>query len=120
VILIGTGSEVQLCLNAHDALAAEGIASRVVSLPSWELFEQQPADYRHAVLPPSIAARVTVEMSSTIGWERYSGIDGARIGMTTFGASAPLKDLLPNFGFTTDKVREAARSQVARAKETTR
>jgi transketolase len=114
VILIGTGSELQLCVAAHERLAAEGVRSRVVSLPSWELFDAQPEAYRHAVLPPAIRARVSVEAGSTMGWERYVGIDGARIGMTGFGASAPIKDLMNTFGFTVDHVYEAARQQLAR------
>ncbi|MFO0852626.1 MAG: transketolase [Gemmataceae bacterium] len=112
VILIGTGSEVQLCVAAYEKLAAEGVKARVVSLPSWELFEKQPIEYRNAVLPPAVTARVTVEMGSVFGWERYAGISGKMIGMHTFGASAPLKDLLPHFGFTVDKLYEAAKGQV--------
>jgi transketolase len=117
VILIGTGSEVQLCLAAHQDLAAEGIASRVVSMPSWELFEQQDEGYRDAVLPPEITARVAVEQASTIGWDQYVGMHGAKIGMRTFGSSAPLKDLLTKFGFTAPAVLAAAREQIARSKE---
>ena len=92
VILIGTGSEVQLCVGAHEALAKEGIRSRVVSMPSWELFEKQDEAYRESVLPDAITARVAVEQASVIGWDRYAGSSGAIIGMHTFGASAPLKD----------------------------
>src|SRR5258706_340434 len=117
VILIGTGSEVSLCLDAADELAAEGIKARVVSMPSWELFEQQDAAYRAEVLPPEIKARVSVEQAATIGWERYVGMGGAKIGMHTFGASAPLKALLTKFGFTPDRVAEAARDQVAQARK---
>ena len=114
VILIGTGSEVQLCVSAYERLSKEGIAARVVSMPSWELFEQQDEAYRDSVLPPAITARVTVEQGTTIGWDRYAGRDGAVIGMHTFGSSAPLKDLLGKFGFTPEKVYEAAKAQLAR------
>jgi transketolase len=113
VILVGTGSELQLCVGAYEALKAEGINARVVSMPSWELFERQPQDYRDKVLPPAIKARVTVEQGSVIGWDRYAGASGKIIGMHTFGASAPLKDLLTKFGFTPEKVLDAAREQVA-------
>jgi transketolase len=112
VILIGTGSEVQLCVKTHEALKARGIGSRVVSMPSWELFEKQDQDYRDTVLPPQIRARVAVEQASVIGWDRYAGTGGAIIGMHTFGASAPLKDLLTKFGFTPEKVLEAALHQI--------
>ena len=117
VVLIGTGSEVALCLVARESLAAEGIAGRVVSMPSWELFEQQDQAYRDAVLPQDIRARVSVEAASTLGWERYVGASGAMIGMHTFGASAPYKDLLLKFGFTVEKVVEAARQQIGAARE---
>ena len=120
VILIGTGSELSLCVEAHERLVASGVASRVVSLPCWQLFDEQPEDYRHAVLPPSVGARVSVEAASVFGWEHYTGIDGARIGMTGFGASAPIKDLMTAFGFTVDKVYEAAQAQIARVRETAR
>ena len=116
VILIGTGSEVALCLGARDALQKEGVSARVVSLPSWELFERQPQSYRDEVLPPSIAARVSVEAGSALGWERYVGVNGEIIGMRGFGASAPMKDLFPKFGFTVDKVVEAAKRQMARSR----
>ena len=111
VVLLASGSEVSLCLEAHDQLQREGIAARVVSMPSWELFEQQPAAYRHSVIPPSVSARVSVEQASTLGWERYVGIEGTAIGMTTFGASAPLKELQQRFGFTPDNVVDAAKQQ---------
>jgi transketolase len=114
VILIGTGSEVQLCIEAYEKLKADGIASRVVSMPSWELFEQQDQAYRDRVLPPDIAARVTVEQAALLGWDRYAGPSGAMLGMRTFGASAPLKDLLKKFGFTSEHVVAAAREQIAR------
>ena len=112
VLLIGTGSELQLCVAAYEKLTAEGVKARVVSLPSWELFEMQPKEYRDAVIPPKVTARVTVEMGSVFGWERYAGSTGAMIGMRTFGASAPLKDLLKQFNFTADAVYDAAKQQL--------
>ena len=111
VILIGTGSEVALCLEAHSRLCAEGVPSRVVSLPSRELFERQDAAYRDTVLPPAITARVTVEAASTFGWERYAGAAGAMIGLHRFGASAPGPVLYRAFGLTVEAVVEAARAQ---------
>jgi transketolase len=114
VILIGTGSEVSLCIAAAEQLASSGIAARVVSMPSWDLFEQQDDSYRQQVLPDAISARVAVEQASTIGWERYVGRHGSVIGMHTFGASAPLKGLLTKFGFTPEHVVKAAREQIAR------
>jgi transketolase len=116
VILIGTGSEVALCVEAYEALTREGIATRVVSMPSWELFELQDQAYRDSVLPPEISARVSVEQASVIGWDRYVGTNGATIGMHTFGSSAPIKDLLKKFGFTPDKVLAAAKDQIAKSK----
>jgi transketolase len=104
IILIGTGSELTLCVQAAEQLRGEGIGARVVSLPSWELFEKQDEAYRTSVLPPDVPARVSVEMGSTFGWERYVGERGKAIGMHTFGASAPLKDLLKRFGFTVENV----------------
>jgi transketolase len=115
VILIGTGSEVQLCVDAYEKLKAEGIPARVVSMPSWELFERQDEAYRDSVLPPSITARVAVEQGTAIGWDRYAGSKGTIIAMNTFGASAPIKDLLTKFGFTPEKVYEAAKAQATRA-----
>jgi transketolase len=109
VILIATGSEVALAVAAHEELGAEGVRSRVVSLPCWELFERQGAAYKEEVLPPSIAARVSVEEASTVGWDRFVGPDGVKIGMHTFGSSAPLKDVQDKFGFTGDRVAEAAK-----------
>lgn len=114
VILIGTGSEVSLCVSAYEKLTADGAKVRVVSMPSWELFEHQPQAYRDSVLPPNVTARVAVEQASTFGWERYVGLTGAVIGMKTFGASAPLKDLLTKFGFTPDGVVAAAKQQLAK------
>jgi len=115
VILIGSGSEVSLCLASRDRLSRDGIKARVVSMPSWELFEQQEASYRDRVLPPQVAARVSVEMGSIIGWDRYVGRYGERIGMRSFGASAPLKDLLPHFGFTVEAIVAAARKSMQSA-----
>jgi transketolase len=109
VILIGTGSEVSLALAAHDTLAAQGISSRVVSMPSWELFEQQPASYRDEILPSSITARVAVEAGVPMGWERYMGPQGIFIGIHTFGTSAPYEIAYRHFGITADAVVAAAR-----------
>lgn len=114
VLLMASGSEVSLCLSAVALLAEEGIRARVVSMPSWELFEQQGAAYRDMVLPPDVTARVAVEQASTLGWMRYTGQHGAVLGMTTFGLSAPLAALQEEFGFTTARVVELARAQVAR------
>ena len=109
VILMASGSEVCLCVDAYEKLKAEGIRARVVSMPSWDLFEHQDQSYRDEVLPPDITARVAVEQASTFGWAQYTGPKGRIIGMTTFGASAPLKDLQKKFGFTPDAVLQAAR-----------
>ncbi|WHQ69705.1 transketolase [Methylorubrum extorquens] len=117
VILIGTGSEVQLCVGAYETLKGEGVKARVVSMPSWELFERQDEAYRNSVLPPEVLARVAVEQGSVIGWDRYAGSSGSIVGMHTFGASAPIKDLLGKFGFTAEKVIEAARAQAAKHKK---
>ena len=114
VILIGTGSELSLCVDAYEKLKAEGVKARVVSMPSWELFDQQDAAYKESVLPADVTARVSVEMASTFGWERYTGSKGRNIGMHGFGASAPLKDLLKHFGFTVDRVVEEARAAIGR------
>jgi len=116
VILIGTGSELALCVGAYETLKSKGVSARVVSMPSWELFEQQDAAYSESVLPRAIAARVSVEAGSVIGWDRYAGAAGAKIGMHTFGSSAPLKDLLGEFGFVPEQVLEAAQAQIAEAK----
>ena len=112
VLLMASGSEVSLCVSAIEPLAAEGIRARVVSMPSWELFEQQTAEYRDSVLPPALTARVAVEQASTLGWARYAGERGAVLGMTTFGMSAPLAVLQHEFGFTTERVVSTARAQV--------
>ena len=114
VILLATGTEVALCVEAYEALKADGIQARVVSIPSWELFERQPPAYRDEVLPPSITARVAVEQASTLGWDRYVGPDGCVIGMETFGSSAPLKDLQQKFGFTPGRIVQAARERARR------
>ena len=114
VILIGTGSEVSLCVAAQEKLAAENIKARVVSIPSWELFEEQDAAYKESVLPAAVTARVSVEMASTFGWERHVGAKGKMIGMRTFGASAPLKDLLKKFGFTVESVVAAAKQTLGK------
>jgi transketolase len=116
VVLIGTGSEVSLCVDAYEELKRDGVSARVVSMPSWELFEQQDRSYRNGVLPPDVVARVSVEMGTVIGWDRYVGPTGAAVGMNTFGSSAPLKDLLAKFGFTPAKVLAAARRQIEMAK----
>jgi transketolase len=114
VILIGTGSEVSLCVAAQEKLAAESIKARVVSIPSWELFEEQDAAYKESVLPAAVTARVSVEMASTFGWERHVGTKGRMIGMHTFGASAPIKDLLKKFGFTVENVVTAAKQALGK------
>jgi transketolase len=113
LILMGTGSELSLCIDAYEKLKADGIKVRVVSMPSWDIFEQQDAAYKESVLPSSVTARVSVEMASTMGWGRYTGLKGRNVGMHRFGASAPLKDLLKFFGFTVEKVVEEARKALA-------
>jgi transketolase len=113
VILIGTGSEVSLCVDAYEKLTSEGIKARLVSMPSWELFEHQSQQYRDSVLPPGVKARVSVEQASTFGWDRYAG---RRVGMHTFGASAPLKELQKKFGFTPDAVVAAAKEEIAKSR----
>lgn len=115
VVLIATGTELQLAVAAYEQLAAEGIPARVVSMPSWELFEQQEQSYRDAVLPPEVTARVAIEQASTFGWAQWVGMRGAVVGMKTFGASAPLKTLLHKFGFTAEAVVAAAKEQLAKA-----
>ncbi len=114
VILIATGSEVCLAVEAHETLLAQGVRSRVVSMPSWDIFDHQPREYRDSVLPPKIKARVAIEQATTLGWERYVGESGSVIGMKTFGASAPLKELQRKFGFEPDRVVAAAKEQLGR------
>jgi transketolase len=114
IILIATGSEVSLAVEAHELLIAEGIRSRVVSMPSWDIFEHQSQAYRDSVLPPGVKARMAVEQASTFGWERYVGIGGCVIGMKTFGASAPLKELQKKFGFDPASLVTAAKKQLSR------
>ncbi len=114
VILMGTGTELQHCVAAHEKLKAEGIKARVVSMPCWELFDQQDAAYKESVLPAAVTARVSIEMAATLGWDRYVGPKGKMIGMHSFGASAPLKDLLPKFGFGPDFVVSAAKQLLGR------
>jgi transketolase len=116
VLLLSTGSEVSLCLAAYEQLKAEDIRTRVVSMPSWEIFERQSQEYRDSVLPPSVKARVAVEQASMWGWAHYVGLDGTILGMKTFGASAPLKVLQKEFGFTKENVIAAAKQQLAKAK----
>jgi len=117
VILISSGSEVSLCLGAQEELKKQGVEARVVSIPSWKLFEDQEQEYRDSVLPPQIKARVSVEQSARFGWERYVGIDGVRIGMRTFGESAPLQKLVKKFGFTVEAVVSAAKGLLSGAKQ---
>jgi transketolase len=117
VILIGTGSELALCVAASEMLAEQSIATRVVSLPSWQLFDRQDENYRDSVLPKTVKARVAVEAASPRGWERYVGEDGAMLGLDRFGASAPMKDLMNTFGFTADHVVAAAKAQIAKWKK---
>jgi transketolase len=114
LILIATGSELSLAVQAHEKLCADGIRSRLVSMPSWDLFEREPQAYRDGVLPPEVAARVAIEQASTFGWERYVGTQGRVIGMHTFGASAPLAALQKKFGFEPDRVASVARELLGR------
>ena len=116
LLLMASGSEVALCLEAYQRLTAEGVRVRLVSVPSWELFERQDRDYRDGVLPPSVRARVAVEQAVRQGWERYVGEDGAIVGMASFGTSAPLSDVQEHFGFTVENVVAAARAQLAAKK----
>jgi transketolase len=109
VILIATGSEVSLALDAHARLVGGGIRSRVVSMPSWELFERQPQSYRETILPPGVRARISIEAAAPFGWERYVGPEGAIIGVADFGASAPGPVVLREFGFTPEHVVETAK-----------
>jgi transketolase len=114
LILIASGSEVSLVIEAHEILSSQGIHSRVVSMPSWDIFEHQPAAYRDSVLPPGVTARLAVEQGSVLGWERYVGPAGRVIGMETFGASAPLKELQRKFGFEPEHIVAAARQLLGR------
>jgi transketolase len=114
VILIASGSEVSLAVQAHENLLAEGICSRVVSMPSWDIFEHQTEEYQESVLPPEVEARVAIEQASTFGWERYVGAKGKVIGMHTFGASAPLKELQKKFGFEPDQIVSVAKELLRR------
>jgi transketolase len=119
VLLLSSGSEVALCIDAYEQLKAQGIKARVISMPSWEVFEhycRQHPEYREHVLPAAVTARVSVEQASTLGWAQYVGATGYSIGMKTFGASAPLKELQRKFGFTPDSIVAAARQQVAGTK----
>ena len=109
LILIASGSEVGLCVSVYEQLTSAGAKVRVVSIPSWELFEQQSPEYRESVLPTKVRARISVEQGATFGWSRYVGDTGVHIGMHTFGASAPLKELQKKFGFTPEAVSAVAR-----------
>jgi transketolase len=108
---------VSLCLDAYEKLKAEGLKARVVSLPSWELFEQQPQEYQDSVLPPGVKARVAVEKGAAFGWERWVGHTGSVIAMRSFGASAPIKALQQKFGFTVDNVVQVAKDTLAKARK---
>ncbi len=114
VLLLATGSEVSMCLEAYEQLNTEGIRARVVSIPSWELFDHQDQAYKDNVLPPEVVARVGVEKASTMGWRRYVGLRGHIIGMCTFGASVPLKELQRKYGFLPEQIVAAAKDQVAK------
>jgi len=114
VVLIASGSEVALAIEAHERLLSADVRSRVVSMPSWDVFEQQTQEYRDRVLPPDIKARVAVEQASIFGWERYVGTHGRVIGMHTFGASAPLKALQEKFGFEPGHVATVAKELLGR------
>jgi len=118
LILISSGSEVNLCIEAHEELLAQGIRSRVVSMPSWDIFEHQPQAYQDSVLPPDVTARIAVEQASTFGWERYVGASGRIMGMKTFGASAPLKELLRKYVFEPERVTEVAKELLGKGKKT--
>jgi transketolase len=114
IILIASGSEVSLAVNAHETLVGEGVRSRVVSMPSWDIFDHQSQDYRDRVLPPTVKLRIAIEQASTLGWERYVGDSGRIIGMKTFGASAPLKELQKKFGFEPENLVAAAKKLLGR------
>jgi transketolase len=113
LILIASGSELSVAVEAYEQLVKDGVRARVVSMPSWDIFERQTAEYRNSVLPPSVKARIAVEQASTFGWERYVGDKGRVIGMHTFGASAPLKELQKKFGFVPDQVVAVAKEVLA-------
>ena len=106
-----------LCLEAYEGLKAEGVRARLISMPSWELFERQDEAYKDSVLPPKVVARVSVEQASTLGWQRYIGLGGHMIGMNTFGASAPLKSLQEKFGFTPQNIVAAAKEQIEKVRK---
>jgi len=114
IILIATGSEVGMTVAAYERLTSEGVAVRVVSMPSWELFEDQDQAYRDSVLPPSVSARVVVEQAGPVGWDRYVGNTGAKVVMNSFGASAPIEKLQAKFGFTVDNIVKVAKEQLAK------
>jgi transketolase len=114
ILFLATGSEVPLAIEAYEKLSAKGVKARVVSMPSWELFEQQPEEYRDRVIPPEVTARISVEQGSTLGWALYLGSSGRAIGMKTFGASAPLKELQRKFGFTPESLLDAAEQLLSR------
>jgi transketolase len=116
VLLLGTGSEVAMAMTAREQLAKSGIHARVVSMPCWELFEEQDAAYRESVLPAAVTARVSVEAAAALGWDRYVGPKGTILAMHSFGASAPIKDVQKHFGFTPENVAEAARTLVQAGK----
>jgi transketolase len=115
VLLLGTGSEVHLCVDAYEQLKSEGIKARVVSMPSWELFEEQSQDYRESIISPDLAQRVLVEQASTLGWRKYVGLSGRTIGMRIFWSSAPLKDLQEKFGFTHQAVASEAKELLGKS-----
>jgi transketolase len=113
VILIGTGTELPICVSAWETLAADGVAARVVSMPCWELFDEQSQSYRDSVLPPNVTARVAVEAAAAMGWERYIGPRGRFVGMSSFGASAPAGALYKHFGITPERVAAEAKAALA-------
>ena len=117
VILVASGSEVPLIMEAQQILQAHGIGARLVSMPSWELFDRQPQDYREAVFPPAVTARLAVEAGSPQGWEKYAGSDGELIALDHFGASAPGEVLMEKFGFTAEHVAEVAKATIEKCKE---
>ncbi len=117
MILIGTGSELSLCVEAYEELAAEGVAVRVVSMPCCELFDEQEAKYRDSVLPPDVTARVAVEAGMEQGWRKYLGLQGRFVGMSGYGASGPAEELFPHFGFTVDNVVKQAKGLLAAKKK---